>query len=102
MPSELLLRDLGTHRLRDLDRPEQVFQVCRSGALEEFPPLRSGSRPDEVPSPSTACIGRDREVADIAGLLAAERVVTLTGVGGVGKTRVAIAALSNEGDEVVW
>jgi predicted ATPase/class 3 adenylate cyclase len=88
---ELLLVDLGEHRLRDLSRPERVFQVQAPGLQGEFGPLASldaflGNLPLQVSS----FIGRDREIARVVAALRAARVVTLTGVGGVGKTRLAL------------
>jgi sugar (pentulose or hexulose) kinase len=81
--------DLGEHRLRDLSAPQRVFQVG-SG---KFPPLRSLSPAvTNLPVVMTELIGRDTDIAEITALLGDHRVVTLTGVGGVGKTRLALAA----------
>jgi predicted ATPase/class 3 adenylate cyclase len=81
------LVDLGEHRLRDLDRPVHVFQVGEG----RFPPLRSLSAiPGNLPVQVTGFVGRDRERRDAAEALATSRVVTVTGVGGVGKTRLAL------------
>ncbi|HLK43918.1 MAG TPA: NB-ARC domain-containing protein, partial [Thermoleophilia bacterium] len=87
-PSEDI-RSLGEHRLRDLDEPEQVFQVGDGS----FPPLRSiDVRPTNLPAPRTSFIGRERELKTVLDALARARLVTLTGVGGVGKTRLALEA----------
>jgi predicted ATPase len=82
----LVLRNLGEHRLRDLGSPIQVWQL----GTEEFPPLRTLDQvPGNLPVQLTSFVGRDEEVKAVADLLDAHRLVTLTGVGGVGKTRLA-------------
>ena len=82
--------DLGEHHLRDLTRPERVFQVLVTGRPDEFPPLRSlDARATNLPVQLTTFIGRAEEVQRVRELLHHHRVVTITGVGGVGKTRVA-------------
>ena len=82
--------DLGEHRLRDLERPEHVLQVCHEDLEHDFAPLRSlDAFPSNLPLQTTGFVGRERELADVASALADARVVTLTGVGGVGKTRLA-------------
>ncbi len=86
------LLDLGEHRLRDLSAPVQVFQV----GTEPFPPLRSlGSFPTNLPAQSSAFVGREAQLAEVSSALTASRVVTLTGVGGVGKTRLAVQAAAD-------
>jgi predicted ATPase len=85
--AEVPLVDLGDHRLRDLDRPVRVFQVGQGN----FPPLRSlDTFPGNLPLQVSSFIGRDRELSRVAEALESSRVVTLTGVGGVGKTRLAL------------
>jgi predicted ATPase len=83
------LRDLGEHRLKDLSAPERIFQL----GVEEFPPLRSlyGTN---LPVPATPFLGRTRELADVLGMLARDdvRLLTLTGPGGTGKTRLGLQA----------
>ncbi len=85
------LTPLGPHRLKDIARPVDVFQVTAAGLRSEFPPLRT---PDRIPGnfrPSTTrLIGRNRELPEVLSALEANRLVTLTGVGGVGKTRLAL------------
>jgi predicted ATPase/class 3 adenylate cyclase len=90
LPEGVALVDLGEHRLRDLSRPEHVVQVSARGLVEEFPPLRSlGAFASNLPVQLTSFVGRDADVKAIEGLVAEHRMVTLTGVGGVGKTRLA-------------
>ena len=90
-PGGVSLVDLGEHRLRDLSRPEQVFQVNAPGLLGEFPPLVSlDTFPGNLPLQVSSFIGREHELARIAEAISDARVVTLTGVGGVGKTRLAL------------
>jgi len=85
------LVDLGEHRLRDLQRAERVFQLCGDGLAADFPPLRTlDAYAGNLPAQLTSFIGRDDEVAAISEMLRSSRLVTLTGVGGVGKTRLAI------------
>ena len=87
------LVDLGTVRLRDLSRPERVWQVVADGLAASFPPLRSlDAAPHNLPAPRTSFIGREKELAAVARLVRDERVVTLTGSGGCGKTRLALHA----------
>ncbi len=93
LPEGMSLRDLGRHQLKDLPHPERLFQVILPGLPSEFPPLRT--RPGlsgNLPVESNALIGRDEEVEAVRRLLqdAAVRVVTLTGPGGTGKTRLAL------------
>jgi predicted ATPase/class 3 adenylate cyclase len=85
------LRDLGEQRLRDLTRPERVFQLCHPSLPVAFPALRSlENYPTNLPAQTNEFVGREQEMGDTATALAACRVVTLTGVGGVGKTRLAL------------
>jgi hypothetical protein len=92
LPAGAWLTDLGTHRLRDLPRPERVVQLCHADLRNEFPRLRT---PDSVaaqnlPVQLTSFVGREAEVADVRQLLVDNRLVTLTGAGGAGKTRLAV------------
>ena len=85
------LIDLGEHRLRDLSRPEHVFQLVHADLPSEFPPLRSvDSRRGNLPRPVTRFVGREAEMATLSALVRERPLVTLTGVGGVGKTRLAV------------
>jgi predicted ATPase len=82
---------LGSRRLRDIARTVDVFQVRAAGLRSEFPPLKTAdSTPGNLRPPTTRLIGRESELADVVGDLKAHRFVTLTGVGGVGKTRLAL------------
>lgn len=91
VPDGVVLRDLGTHRLRDLVRPEQVFQLCHPDLPESFPPLRSlDVVPHNLPALRTTFVGRASQIETIAAMLSDARPVTLTGAGGCGKTRLAL------------
>ena len=90
---ELGLRELGRHRLKDLNEPELLFQLTGPGLDRDFPPLRTlGSAPVRLPVPLTAFIGRRRELAGVLEQLSSNRLLTLTGPGGAGKTRLALRA----------
>ena len=92
-PAGVGLVDLGAVRLRDLTRVERVWQVVADGLPAQFPPLRSlDAAPHNLPSAVTSFVGRDQELRTITALLHEERVVTLTGSGGCGKTRLALHA----------
>lgn len=85
-----VLRDLGTHRLRDLSRPEHVWQLCHPDLPDAFPPLRSlDAVANNLPVQLTSFVGREAEIEAVRDLVSRERVVTLTGAGGSGKTRLA-------------
>jgi predicted ATPase/class 3 adenylate cyclase len=91
LASGLELRELGEHRLRDLSTPERVFQLCAPTLPSTFPALRSlDNFPTNLPAQANAFIGRAEEMAEAEKLLASCRALTLTGVGGVGKTRLAL------------
>jgi predicted ATPase/class 3 adenylate cyclase len=93
LPAGTSLRSLGSHGLRDLLEPEEIFQVLAPGLPEQFPPLRTlPSHPTNLTAPPTVLIGRDEELATVGRLLEQEssRLVTLTGPGGTGKTRLAL------------
>jgi predicted ATPase/class 3 adenylate cyclase len=100
------LVDLGEHRLRDLSRAERVYQVAAAGLTRDFPPLRSlDAFTTNLTPQRTSFVGRDAELAAVRDALAEARLVTLTGVGGVGKTRLAIEVAGDllfEFPEGVW
>jgi predicted ATPase/class 3 adenylate cyclase len=91
LPADVVLSDLGEHRLRDLAEPVRIFQVSHPVLRRDFPPLRSlDTLPGNLPLQPTELVGRERDLADLAAVLRESRLVTLTGVGGVGKTRLAL------------
>jgi predicted ATPase/class 3 adenylate cyclase len=91
LPPGASLRDLGLHRLRDLQRPEQVYQLLAPDLPADFPPLRSlEAFRHNLPVQLTRFIGREPEMAEVKRLLAATRLLTLTGSGGSGKTRLSL------------
>ena len=97
-PAGCRLRDLGPHRLKDLTEPQRLYQVDADGLLGQFPPLRTlENRPTNLPTQPTPLLGRARELAEVAALLGRERtrLVTLTGPGGTGKTRLALQAAAD-------
>jgi predicted ATPase/class 3 adenylate cyclase len=93
LPPRGTLRDLGTHKLKDLARSEHVFQLVAPDLLEGFPPLRSLEQfPNNLPQQLTSFVGRETELEEIKQLMREHHLVTLVGTGGAGKTRCAIAA----------
>ena len=107
LPAGDFLKDLGLHRLKDLGRPEQIFQLGAESLQGEFPPLRSLDNPElpnNLPAQPASFVGRDVEVAEVRRLVGSARLVTLTGAGGCGKTRlglqVAAELLDGSGDGV--
>jgi predicted ATPase/class 3 adenylate cyclase len=96
LPDGLTLTDLGFHRLKDLTRPEHVFQLDIDGLGRRFPRLRSlDAVPNNLPEQLTELIGRSRELSDIDRLLARTRLLTILAPGGTGKTRLAIQAAAD-------
>ena len=126
LPDGIALHDLGEHRLKDLQRPERIFQVIAPGLPADFPPLRSlDSLPNNLPVQLTSFVGREREIEEVKRLLAPEpaqveepgpngsaphrqegtRLLTLAGPGGTGKTRLALQVtvqLLDSYPEGVW
>jgi predicted ATPase/DNA-binding SARP family transcriptional activator/class 3 adenylate cyclase len=106
LPEGMSLRDLGRHRLKDLQRAESIYQLVHSDLPTEFPSLRSlEAFEHNLPLQLTRFIGRAREIAAVKGLLENARLLTLTGAGGCGKSRLALqvgADLLEEYEEGVW
>lgn len=100
LPEGASLRHLGSHRLRDLERPERVWQLIHPDLPSEFPPLRSlDAMPNNLPLQLTSFIGRQSEIAKVKELLENVRLVTITGAGGCGKTRLALQIAADLMDE---
>jgi predicted ATPase/class 3 adenylate cyclase len=98
----LTFRDLGDHRLKDLTGPQRLYQLCIEGLSADFPPPRTlEGRVTNLPAQPTPLVGRDRELEAVRTLLLAEdtRLVTLTGPGGTGKTRLALQVAADTVDE---
>ncbi len=96
LPSQASLRDLGEHRLRDLARPEYVYQLVAPDLGADFPALRSlDALPNNLPLQLKSFVGREREIAAISALIEKHRLVTLVGSGGVGKTRTSLQVAAN-------
>ena len=106
LPEGVWVRDLGSHRLRDLARPERIVQLCQSDLPVEFPPLRTlDTFNHNLAMQLTTFIGRETEMAELRRLLADDRLVTVTGAGGAGKTRLALQVAANllgEFPDGVW
>jgi len=91
LPQDITLRDLGEHRLKNFERLERIFQVVAQDLPADFPPLKSPDvSPNNLPVQLTSFIGRSREIGEVRQLLSRERLLTLVGPGGSGKTRLAL------------
>jgi len=108
LSSDLALRELGSHRLKDLGRPETIFQLVAEGLEANFPPLRSLDNPElanNLPTSLSPMIGRHVEMIEVRRLVVESRLITLTGAGGSGKTRIALqvaAEMLDGSGEGVW
>lgn len=106
LPAQVELLDLGKHRPRNLERPEHFFQLAHPDLDREFPPLRSLATPSHnLPVQLTSFVGRAQELAELDKLVRGARLVTLTGAGGSGKTRLALQVATDLLDEFpdgVW
>lgn len=99
LPADVQLRDLGAFRLKDLLGPERLAQLNGEGLQDNFPALRiPDARPNNLPTQLTTFVGRDTELGQAAGLLASTRLLTLTGPGGTGKTRLSIELAARVAD----
>ena len=100
LPAGMALKDLGAHRLKDLARPERLFQLTVDGLPADFPPLKTlEATPNNLPTQLTSFIGRDDQVREAKQLLARSRLLTLTGPGGTGKTRLSLEIAANVLDQ---
>ena len=98
LPAGVTLRDLGDHRLKDLAQPERIFQLVIDGCPNEFPALRTLDRtPNNLPLQITTFIGREKEIREGLKLLDGSRLLTLTGPGGTGKTRLSLQLAAEAG-----
>jgi predicted ATPase/class 3 adenylate cyclase/DNA-binding CsgD family transcriptional regulator len=107
LPVDTWLTDLGTHSLRDLPRPERVMQLCHPDLVNDFLPLRVAKAviSQRLPVQFTSFVGRHEQLGQVRELLTQNRLVTLTGAGGAGKTRLAVqiaGQLSGEFGDGVW
>ncbi|MBW3669565.1 MAG: LuxR C-terminal-related transcriptional regulator [Actinobacteria bacterium] len=106
LPDGVSLVDQGVHPLRDFDRPEHVFQLAHPDLPERFPPLRAQGNAGRLPTALTTFVARTEELAAVRHLLERARLVTLTGAGGSGKTRLALEAarslVGRFADGVAW
>jgi predicted ATPase/class 3 adenylate cyclase len=99
LPPEASLLDLGEHRLRDLEHAEHVFQLAHPDLRSDFPPLRSLSAyKHNLPAQLSTFVGRQKELAEISDLLGHSRLVSLTGPGGTGKTRLSLQVAAEQLD----
>ena len=113
LPDDAWTTELGTHTLRDLPRPQRVVQLCHPDLCNEFPALRvrvaraarDARVAQHLPAQLTSFVGRDAEMVEVRGILARSRLVTLTGAGGAGKTRLALqvaAAVAADYGDGAW
>src|SRR4029079_765601 len=94
------LRDLGEHRLKDLGAPVRIFQVEADGLRSDFLPLRTlDARPNNLPPHLTTFVGREAELGEVTDLLATTHLLTLTGPGGTGKTRLGLQLAARASDD---
>jgi predicted ATPase/class 3 adenylate cyclase len=100
LPAGVTLRDLGEHRLKDLTAPTRLFQAVAEGLTADFPPPRTlDARPNNLPVQLTSFVGREAELAEAERLFANTRLLTLTGPGGTGKTRLSLELAASLADE---
>src|SRR5512137_1312887 len=106
LPADVTLRDMGEHRLKGLENPEHLWQLVAPDVRQDFPPLQSlNAIPNNLPVQLTSFIGREKDIAEVKRLLSAARLVTLTGSGGAGKTRLSLQVAAEVIDEFthgVW
>jgi predicted ATPase len=106
LPDETELRDIGEHHLKDIFRPEHIYQVAAPGLLSDFPPLRTIEAINHnLPMQLTSFIGREHEIAEAQNLLSSTRILTFIGPGGTGKTRLCLQVAAEQISEFkdgVW
>ena len=106
LPDGVTVRDLGSFRLKDLRAPERIAQVVIDGLPADFPPLRTPDvHPNNLPTQLTSFLGREREVREAGALLERVRLLTLTGPGGTGKTRLSLqvaASMADDFPDGIW
>ena len=106
LPTDIKLRDMGNHRFKDFAQTERIYQMVVPGLVNDFPPLQTfDAFPNNLPMQLTSFMGREKEQAEIANLIVKQRLVSLTGAGGIGKTRLSIQAgfaLLNEFPNGTW
>ncbi len=96
LPGAVSLHDLGAHKLKDLARPEQVYELRHPDLPRDFPPIKSlSTHPNNLPQQLTSFIGRESAIVEIRSLLGKTRLLTLTGAGGSGKTRLSLQAAAD-------
>jgi predicted ATPase/class 3 adenylate cyclase len=99
LPAGVTLREMGEHRLKDLSRPERIWDLVIEGLSADFPPLRTlNAVPNNLPTQLTSFLGRQREIAEGRQLLIDARLLTLTGPGGTGKTRLSLQLAADATD----
>jgi predicted ATPase/class 3 adenylate cyclase len=97
MPAHVGVRDLGRHRLKDIENPERLHQLVIDDLSDAFPPIRTlDARLTNLPPERSALVGREREATEVAALLESSRLLTLTGPGGIGKTRMAMRIAADQ------
>src|SRR5258705_4956061 len=107
LPDGVWLAELGSYPLRDLPRPERVAQLCHPDLRNDFPPLRVRQVvvSHNLPAQLTSFVGRHAQMAELRAIVTANRLVTLSGAGGAGKTRLAVevaSRLATEFDDGIW
>lgn len=106
LPADMELRDLGSYKLKDLALPERIYQLCVPDLETSFSPLRTGeSKPNNLPHQVSSLVGRADVISDIKDLLLTAGLVTISGPGGIGKTRTALAVgegLLDRYEDGVW